>query len=500
MTRHMPGPGPSPSGHDRRTRMGRRRFLSGAGKMLAAGAVAPGVLGATGSAAKAGAPAAGHAAALRALGRSSLRTPGSRPYPHLPAGTDTLPGIDHIVVLMLENHSFDNILGMLGRGDGFTLDARGRPTAANPYPDGRIQHAFHMPTTCQLPSRPSQEWMASHNAYDNGAMDGFVRTPISPASSGMVGGVAMGYWTGHDLPFTYSLAANFPIADRWFSSVLGQTYPNRRYAIAATSAGMTDNSGTSDLSLLVPAAGTIFNRLDAHGISWENYVASYPAGATPELFPVNDAVTEGRHHKPFSQFFTDAAAGTLPSFSFLDPDYGTQSQENPQNIVVGEALLAKVVHALGASPLWRRTLFVLAYDEHGGYYDHVPPPPAIPPDAIPPLVQPGERTYDGFARYGFRVPAVVVSPYAKRNHVSHVVYDHTSILAMIERKWNLPALTYRDANANDLTDFLDLGALARKRPTFAHLPALAPPGNTAAALACSVTGPGTIPPPGSISG
>jgi phospholipase C len=312
--------------------------------------------------------------------------------------------------------------------------------------------------------------------------------------------VAMGYWTGHDLPFTYSLAANFPIADRWFSSVLGQTYPNRRYVIAATSAGMTDNSGTSDLSLLVPAAGTIFNRLDAHRISWENYVASYPAGATPELFPVNDAVTEGRHHKPFSQFFTDAAAGTLPSFSFLDPDYGTQSQENPQNIVVGEALLAEVVHALGASPLWRRTLFVLAYDEHGGYYDHVPPPPAIPPDAIPPLVQPGERTYDGFARYGFRVPAVVVSPYARRNHVSHVVHDHTSILAMIERKWNLPALTYRDANANDLTDFLDLGALARKRPTFAHLPALAPPGNTAAALACSVTGPGTIPPPGSISG
>jgi phospholipase C len=158
------------------------------------------------------------------------------------------------------------------------------------------------------------------------------------------------------------------------------------------------------------------------------------------------------------------------------------------------------VQALGASPLWPRTLFVLVYDEHGGYYDHVPPPPAIPPDLVPPLVQPGEQAYEGFARYGFRVPSVVVSPYARRNHVSHVLYDHTSILAMIERKWNLPALTCRDANANDLADFLDLHALARGKPTFPALPALPPAGNTPGRLACSVTGPGVIPPPGSITG
>ena len=162
--------------------------------------------------------------------------------------------------------------------------------------------------------------------------------------------------------------------------------------------------------------------------------------------------------------------------------------------------MSQVVQALGASPLWKSTLLLLMYDEHGGYYDHVPPPSAIPPDAIPPLVQPGESLYDGFARYGFRVPSVVVSPYAKRHHVSHVVYDHTSVLALLERKWNLPALTYRDANANDLTDFLDLGALESGHPTFAELPPLAAPGDTAARLACSTTGPGTIPPPGSISG
>ena len=212
----------------------RRRFLSGAGQVLALGAVTAGVLGNTADAAV----LPGQQAALRALGRRSLRLPGSLPRPGLPSGSDLLPGIDHIVVLMLENHSFDNIFGMLGRGDGFTL-RHGRPTATNPYPDGRIQHAFRMPTTCQLPSRPSQEWTASHNAYHNGANDGFVSTPISPATTEIVGGVAMGYWTGDDLPFTYSLARAFPIADRWFSSLLGQTHPNPRYLIAGTSVGLT---------------------------------------------------------------------------------------------------------------------------------------------------------------------------------------------------------------------------------------------------------------------
>jgi phospholipase C len=438
--------------------------------------------------------------ALRVLGRTRLRAPGSLPFPHLAPGTDTLPGVEHIVVLMLENHSFDNFFGMLGRGDGYTLNSQGLPTAANPYANGQVQHAFRMPTTCQLSGTPSQEWLASHVAYDNGKNDGFVRAPISIADSTEVGGVAMGYWTGDDLPFTYSLASTFPIGDRWFCSLLGQTDPNRRYLIAGTSAGMTDDGGLSELLIPVPAVnGTIFNLLDNHGISWENYVASYPTGATPELFLSNDLIPEALHHTDLDAFFTDAANGTLPSFSFIDPDYDTQSQENPQNIVVGEALLAQVVQALGASPLWEKTILLLMYDEHGGYYDHVPPPAAIPPDGIPPVVQPGEQTYEGFARYGFRVPSVVVSPYAKQNYVSHMVYDHTSVLAFAERKWNLPALTYRDANANDLTDFLDLSALAAGHPTFPKLPKLAAPGDTSARLACSTTGAGTIPPAGSIT-
>ena len=489
--------------------LSRRRFLGGTASAVAAGALAPALLGATpasaataSAAARAYAPtAAQYAAALRALGRTTLRHPDSLPFPHLAAGTDTLPGIEHIVVLMMENHSYDNLFGMLGRGDGFTLDAGGRPTAANPYPNGQNQHAVRMPTTCQLSGTPSQEWLTSHTAYGNGKNDGFVRAPISVTDATIIGGVAMGYWTGDDLPFTDSLAKTFPVGDRWFCSLLGQTFPNRRYLIAGTSAGMTDDGGLSELLIPLPAPnGTIFNRLDKHGISWENYVSDYPTGATPELFLANDVIPEALHHKALDDFFTDAADGALPSFSFLDPSYDTQSEENPQNIVVGEALLAQVVHALGSSPLWAKSVLLIMYDEHGGYYDHVPPPAAIPPDGIPPVVQPGEKTYEGFARYGFRVPSVVVSAYAKPKHVSHVLYDHTSVLAFVERKWNLPALTYRDANANDLTDFLDLGALSARHPTFPELPPLAAPGDTSARLACSTTGPGTIPPPGTITG
>ncbi len=477
----------------------RRRFLATGAGALAAGAMA-GQLGGTRAMAAGEIPLlanAGHqAAALKALGRSTLRAPLSRPLPSLLAGIDTLPGIDHIVVLMLENHSFDNLFGMLGRGDGFTLGANGRPTASNPYGDGRIQHAFEMPTTCQLPGQPSQEWQASHDQFANGALDGFVQSTSGP--------VSMGYWTGKSLPFTYALASQFPIGDRWFCSVLGQTDPNRRYLIAGTSAGMVDDIGTGpgniipDVSLALPGNGTIFDRLTAHGISWCDYCASFPLGATAELYPYDDAINLVTK-KPIADFYTAAAAGTLPSFCIVDPDFSTQSQENPQNIVVGEQLMAEVVKAVGASPAWLKTLLIITYDEHGGYYDHVPPPPALAPDLIPPLPQPGESFYEGFTRYGFRVPSIVVSPYAKRDYVSHLVYDHTSILALLQRKWNLPALTWRDANANDLTDFLDLDALRYGSPTFPTLPDLPASGLTSATLQCSTTGPGTIPPADSIS-
>ena len=491
--------------------IGRRAFLRGAGAVTAGA-----LLGGTRAWTSAGdvdlvSLRSDPRAALAALGKATLRSPGSLPDPSLPPGTETLHGIEHIVVLMMENHSYDNFFGMLppGRANGTANGGFDLTTATNPRPDGKVQHAFHMPATCQLSSQPSQEWTASHVAYDGGKNDGFVRAPISFNDSTPVGPVAMGYWTGQDLPFTYSLAQAFPIADRWFCSVLGQTDPNRRYLIAATSSGMVDDIalpstssvpglGTleADALLAVPAGGTIFDLLSAFQISWADYTASYPTGTTAELYPVNDAAVTAVNEKPVDQFFVDCANDALPAFALVDPDFSTQSQENPQDISVGEAFLAKVVQAIGGNPrTWASTMLVVVYDEHGGYYDHVPPPAALAPDLIGPVVQPGQSTYDGFCRYGFRVPAVVVSAYAVANGVTHVLHDHTSILAMVERKWNLPALTCRDANANDLTDFLDMSALAKGTPTIATVPALAAPG----ASNCPTGWQQQIPPPGSVT-
>jgi phospholipase C len=381
------------------------------------------------------------------------------------------------VVLMMENHSFDNYLGTLGRGDGFTIGPDGRPTASNADASGKQVRAFRMPTTCQQNGRPSQTWNDSHIQWNNGRNDGFVRSLSGP--------VAMGYWTAADLPFYHGLARTFPLGDRYFASVLAQTYPNRRYLIAATSWGLVSDP-LPKASDPPPPNGTIFDRLDAHQIPWKDYYSNLPT-----TFLVPSLAQRDQHNVvPIAQFYADAAAGNLPAFSFVETDYTAGSEEDPQDIVKGEAFSARVINAVMSSPAWGKTLLVWTYDEHGGYYDHVPPPPAPAPDSIPPGIsatdQPG-----GFDRYGFRVPCVVVSPYARPNHVSHVVADHTSILKLVETKWNLPAMTYRDANASNLLDFVDL----RSPPAFRQPPVLPAPNDNAATEACLTTGPGQIPPP-----
>jgi phospholipase C len=417
--------------------------------------------------------------------RGRLRQPGSLPYPHLATGTDTIPQIQHIVVLMMENHSYDNKLGMLGRrgADGFRLGRNGLPLNTNPYANGDIQHAFRMPTTCQLTGFPGQSWLDSHVQYAGGRNDGFVESGSGP--------VSMGYWEQADQPFYYSMASVFPIADRYFCSVLGQTYPNRRYLISATSIGQVND--TVPALTDYPANGTIFDKVAAAGITWRDY---YTDLATVELYPELYLKNVGTNVLPIGDFFTDAAAGTLPGLALVEPNYDTQSEEDPQNIAVGEAFAASVIDAVMNGPSWSSTLLIWTYDEHGGYYDHVPPPPALAPDDIPPDVPAGESAYDGFHRYGFRVPMAIISPWARPCYISHRVYDHTSICALVEAKWNLPAMTYRDANAGNLLDLVDL-----RRPSFLTPPELAQPllDTDPSALSCSSTGPGTIPPPGSVS-
>jgi phospholipase C len=489
------------SGHDMTGGPGasRRRVLTSALAAAAAAVAGTGAWAATDSASAStgagtgagAATGAGEAAAdaARALSRRPLRRPGSLPYPHLRAGTDTIPQIKHIVVLVMENHSYDNHLGMLGRSgaDGFALGANGKPKASNPYPDGKIQHAFRMPTTCQLSGQPSQTWQDAHTQLADGHLAGFVRSGSGP--------VAMGYWEKADLPFYYSMATTFPIADRYFCSVLGQTFPNRRYLIAATSMGMI-NDGVPD-PLQYPANGTIFDRLEHAGVTWADYYSlldSFLPTATMGLYP-ELLIKYGDHLHLIDKFFDDAKAGTLPGFCLVEPDYGKSSEEDPQNIAYGEQFAAQVIDAVMSGPGWKNTLLIWTFDEHGGYYDHVVPPPALAPDNIGPDTG-GGPAYTGFRQYGFRVPCAMISPYARADYVSHEVFDHTSICALVEAKWNLPALTLRDANAGNMLDMLDLTKAA-----FLHPPRLARPliDTDPHALACNVTGPGAIPPPGSVT-
>jgi phospholipase C len=463
--------------------------------------------------------------------RAGART-GQRPQQDLPAGTDLLPQIKHIVVLMMENHSYDNYLGMLqNRGEGFPLDSGGKPDLSNIAADGEVIRPFHLPSTVQRPGVPSQSWHASYVQCGEGQCDGFMTSAQSvvaeAGNDASNAAVAMGYWSESDLPFYYGLARTFPLADHWFSSCLGPTFPNRRFLIAGTAHGLIDDSPYDLLDY--PPAGTIFDLLTEHGISWANYhpVAteqskwrhyarhrrkmarrrlmsmsrSLPAVTqvhkdikfTADVFPLGIG-RYMQHVHCLEQFFADADNGTLPAFSLVDPDFDVYSEENPQDIRKGESFAAEVINRVLHGAGWPHTLLIWLYDEHGGYYDHVPPPAAIPPDDIagrsavgsqtkleaflrpvfPGLVRSKHNLNDGphtYDRYGFRVPAVIVSPYARPDYVSPEIFDHTSVLRLVQEKWNLPPLTARDAAATAPLDALDLDS----PPAFLKPPSLPAP-------------------------
>jgi phospholipase C len=416
-----------------------------------------------------------------------LRRPDSLPDPTRPAGTPTaaLP-FDHIVCLMQENHSFDNYFGMLPRRgqpkvDGFTFDHHGVPINSNPIKGG-IARVLHAPTPCQ-PTDVSQAWNATHEEIDHGRMDGFART--IPGQ--------MYYYDQSDIPFYYSFANAFTVGNRWFASAPCQTYPNRRFYLCGTAFGLVSTDNMSVIKS--PPNGTIVDRLNRYGITWKDYFVDVPATGVIEEIPQHNP----QNMAPIDQFFADCKAGTLPSVCWVDPEIGVlnvvgsdlantipigngqsnyaaaqdQDEENPADIQIGESFIQSVVDAVLASPAWPRTLIVWLYDEHGGYYDHVPPPRAIPPDSIKPAIGPHDYP-GGYDIYGPRVPAVVASPYSKPHGVSDVVCDHTSVLATIEAKWNLPACTYRDANANTVASFLDTS-----KPALLEPPMLASAGNLA---------------------
>ncbi len=416
---------------------------------------------------------------------SPNRSAGSLPFPDQAVGTvnNDMP-FDHLVVVMMENHSFDNVLGSLAEDrddvEGLSFEG-GQATNKNPgtpATDPEVT-AFALRDTSQAP-HVTQSWKATHEQINGGAMDGFVRTSNTPEP--------MGYYTREVLPFAYSLASQFTLANRWFSSVPGPTYPNRRFLLAGTAYGCT----TTALDTLFdgsPPHGTIFDRLSEQHISWCDYFTDVPMTMViPGII-----LKHLDHHHKIDRFYQDCKNGTLPQVSFVDPGAGVlaslishlgamptvvkdalkligaalhemppgETEEDPQSMYYGELWAHGVLEAVLQSPQWERTLLIYLYDEHGGYFDHVEPPAAPKPDGIAPRLQPGDPPGD-YDMYGPRVPAVVVSPYSRRGGVCNDDCDHTSVLATIEHKWNLPALTDRDANAATIMGFLD------SEPTLAH--------------------------------
>jgi phospholipase C len=414
---------------------------------------------------------------------------GTLPFPERAVGSpDQLMPFDHLVVVMMENHSFDNLLGYLPRthpeADGLTIDANGVATDQNPKSDDAPVVSFPLPNTAQE-SFVSQSWKATRDQVDGGAMDGFVRTAGDQNQ-------AMGYYTPDVLPFAYSLATTFTLANRWYSAAPGPTYPNRRFLLAGTAYGLTETSAESLLQP-PPPNGTIFDQLSNHHVSWADYSTELPM----TLVIPTIVMRYLDHHHNIDRFFHDCEAGSLPAVSFVDPALGAlrdkasslpsliqdalrlfgidpsklpqgQTEENPDDLYFGERWAYEVTDAVMRSPAWERTLLIYTYDEHGGYYDHVPPATTVAPDDISPAPTGTEGDY---TTYGPRVPAVVMSPYSKPGGVTNVIHDHTSVLATIERKWNLPALTARDANAATVMDFLDLNSPPRLSPP----PLSAPP-------------------------
>jgi phospholipase C len=338
-------------------------------------------------------------------------------------------GVEHVIVVMMENRSFDHFLGWLPRADGRQrgityLDATGTPHATHRLsPD--FQGCGH--------ADPDHSYEGGRIEYNNGACDGWLRAGDNDDYS-------IGYYTKHDLSFFADAAKRWTVCDRYFSAIMAATFPNRIYQHAA----QTDRLGNSlELSFLP----TIWDRLASAGLEGRYYFSDVPLLALWGLRYLSIA-------RPFASFLEDAASGTLPHVAFVEPRFlgeeeGTANDDHPfADVRAGEAFLNLVYSAVTTSPAWPKTVLIINYDEWGGFFDHVPPTIAPIPDA--------DRiagNQDG--RRGFRTPCLVVSPFAGRGEVSSLELDHTSLLRMIEWRWGLPPLTVRDQTANNLAEILD---------------------------------------------
>jgi phospholipase C len=372
---------------------------------------------------------------LRGLGGACLAAGGSRhtrafsqsvPSSSLPSPRES--GIDHIVVVTMENRSFDHFFGWLPYANGIP--------AGLSYPDASgVQHPVYplAPdyTACGHPD-PDHSYSGSRICYANGAMNGFLLDPSNDI-------YCIGYYNANDIPFYASLAQSYTACDNWHAAILGPTFPNRMFIWAAQTDRLTDSVALTNLP-------TIFDALAAKNISHRYYFNNLPYLAFwgfKYLFSTS----------LFANFLADAASGNLPAVSFVDPNYtvlddGTGNDDHPHaDIRNGDAFLSTVYNALATGPNWAKTVLIVMFDEWGGFFEHV-----APPRVVAPANSPDQDLQDGAALLGFRVPTVIASPFTKGvpgqpNLVDHNLYDHTAALKLIEWRFGLSPLTARDASS-----------------------------------------------------
>jgi phospholipase C len=447
----------------------RRTFVKGA--LGASGAVLLGGLGAAEGLGQAG-------AATRAIGRSGAAERAA-------AGV-TLPrpgksGIEHVIVVMMENRSFDHFLGWLPHADG--------KQAGLSYadPQGTSHATFHQTqyNGCGF-TDPDHSYAGGRLQYNGGKMDGFLSDTANDT-------FAVGYYAAKDRPFMSKLAQAYTTCDRYFCSILGPTYPNRFFQHSAQTDRLDDALTKSTLP-------TIWDQLNhPGGPTGRYYYSDVP-------FLALWGGTYSSISSPFSEFLSDAASGTLPNVSYVDPKFagegdGTSADDHPlADIRAGDAFLSQVFHAVASGPGWDKTVLVVNYDEWGGFFDHVVPhriTAGVTAGTAPTAGVDTDLNSKGQVLSGFRVPCIVVSPFsrigAKQAAVSHNFYDHTSVLKLIEWRWGLEPLTQRDAS-HAPTDPGNLATLLNFSHPFtkvAKLPVLPPFTPTACA---ATTTPATEPP------
>ncbi len=392
--------------------------------------------------------AAGRASCAYARGAMPWQTLGEE----VPIGDD-IP-IDHFIIIMQENRSFDSYYGTMPGVEGLP------DGASNPRADGTPVPSFHADEYCI--EDVAHSWNGSHREYNDGANDGFV------VANDPNGERAMGYLDESDLPFYWDLSRTFAMSDHHHCSVLGPTWVNRFYFLSATSFGNASNDPIDTSRLPAEGEHVIYQELDRAGVSWGIYYEAVPFiyGGYPHWAFRGAAQS---HIHEFDEMWTALENGTLPSVVYVDPQWDfsggvdAHDEHPPANPQRGQAWMRDLVTRVMQSDIWPRTAIIITYDEHGGFYDHVPPGDACPPGDFPPDLDPGDAPGD-FDRYGFRVPMIVVSPYSRPGYVSDQVTDATSVLRLLQARYLLPALTGRDANAWPLMDMFDFSTPALLTP------------------------------------